>query len=109
MQAKGHGGGVPKELTERAEHLRPKICARVEHPFHILKNRFCHRKVRSEGLENHRAQLSNLFALANLVEPACLKHPRCAHGPQSRAKGPPSTDGRNLLGLRILDALSPLF
>ena len=39
----------------------------VEHPFHILKNRFRHKKLRYRGLKKNTAQLYTLFALANLV------------------------------------------
>ena len=39
----------------------------VEHPFHILKNRFRHNKLRYRGLKKNTAQLHALFALANLV------------------------------------------
>ncbi|WP_157378131.1 transposase, partial [Burkholderia ubonensis] len=41
--------------------------ARVEHPFHVVKNLFRHRKVRYRGLARNTAQLFSLFALANLV------------------------------------------
>ncbi|SDX65945.1 transposase, partial [Thiocapsa roseopersicina] len=48
--------------------------ARVEHPFHVIKNLFRHRKVRYKGLAKNRAQLKVLFGLANLVlaKPALL-------------------------------------
>ena len=39
----------------------------MEHPFHVLKNLFKHRKVRYRGLAKNNAQLHSLFALANLV------------------------------------------
>ena len=39
----------------------------VEHPFHIVKNRFHHKKLRYRGLKKNTAQLYTLFALANLV------------------------------------------
>ncbi len=38
-----------------------------EHPFHVVKNLFRHRKVRYKGLLKNTAQLFSLFALANLV------------------------------------------
>ena len=41
--------------------------ALVEHPFHIVKNLFKHRKVRYRGIKKNEAQLHTLFALANLV------------------------------------------
>jgi IS5 family transposase len=59
--------GKLKELTEQAEHLKAKIRARVEHPFHIVKDLFRHRKVRYKGLAKNAAQMHTLFALANLV------------------------------------------
>jgi IS5 family transposase len=39
----------------------------VEHPFHIVKNRFRHKKLRYRGLRKNTAQLYTLFALANLA------------------------------------------
>jgi IS5 family transposase len=59
--------GKLKELTEQAEHLKAKIRARVEHPFHIVKDLFRHRKVRYKGLAKNAAHMHTLFALANLV------------------------------------------
>jgi IS5 family transposase len=40
---------------------------KVEHPFHVVKNLFRHRKVRYKGLAKNEAQLFSLFGLANLV------------------------------------------
>lgn len=59
--------GPLKELTRQAERLKARLRARVEHPFHIVKNRFAHRKVRYKGLKKNTGQLYVLFALANLV------------------------------------------
>ncbi len=59
--------GPLKELTVRAERLKAQIRARVEHPFHTVKNLFGYRKVRYKGLAKNLAQLHTLFALANLV------------------------------------------
>jgi IS5 family transposase len=39
----------------------------VEHPFHIVKNRFHHKKLRYRGIKKNTAQLYTLFVLANLV------------------------------------------
>ena len=44
-----------------------QLRAPVEHPFHIVKNRFRHKKLRYRGLVKNTAQLHTLFALANLV------------------------------------------
>jgi transposase, IS5 family len=54
-------------LVERLEHARASIRAKVEHPFHVVKNLFEHRKTRYKGLTKNTAQLFSLFALANLV------------------------------------------
>jgi IS5 family transposase len=59
--------GKLKELTVKLERIKAKVRARVEHPFHILKNLFKHRKVRYRGLAKNTAQLHVLFALVNLV------------------------------------------
>jgi IS5 family transposase len=59
--------GPIKELTRRAERLKAQLRSRVEHPFHVIKNLFGHRKVRYKGLAKNTAQLHALFALANLV------------------------------------------
>lgn len=59
--------GALKELVVAAERTKAQIRARVEHPFHVVKNLFRHRKVRYKGLLKNTAQLFSLFALANLV------------------------------------------
>ena len=56
-----------KDLTLGYERLKARARALVEHPFHIVKNLFRHRKVRYRGMKKNTAQLHTLFALANLV------------------------------------------
>ena len=58
--------GLVKELTLRLEKAQAQVRARVEHPFHVLKNLFRHRKARYRGLAKNTAQLHSLFALVNL-------------------------------------------
>jgi IS5 family transposase len=41
--------------------------AKVEHPFHIIKNIYQLKKVRYRGLLKNTAQLFTLFGLANLL------------------------------------------
>ena len=53
--------------TKELEKLRAQVRARVEHPFHVVKNLFGYRKTRYRGLAKNAAQLHTLFALANLV------------------------------------------
>jgi IS5 family transposase len=43
------------------------VRAEVEHPFHVIKNLFRHRKTRYRGLAKNTAQLFTLFGFANLV------------------------------------------
>ena len=54
-------------LLEQAEQLKASVRAKVEHPFHVIKNLFKHKKARYKGLAKNEAQLFSLFALANLV------------------------------------------
>jgi len=58
--------GWAKALDGAWETLKARARALVEHPFHIIKNLFKHRKVRYRGLEKNTGQLRVLFALANL-------------------------------------------
>ena len=55
------------DLLERIEHAKASIRAKVEHPFHVVKNLFRHRKTRYRGLAKNTAQLFSLFGFANLV------------------------------------------
>ena len=59
---KGCGIG-PRPWSRRCHRCGPV----VEHPFHIVKNLFRHKKLRYRGLAKNTAQLHTLFALANLV------------------------------------------
>ena len=58
--------GWAKALGGAWGKLKARARALVEHPFHLIKNIFGHRKVRYRGLENNTSQLRVLFALANL-------------------------------------------
>ena len=59
--------GAAKEALKAAEQAKASVRAFVEHPFHIVKNLFRHRKTRYRGLEKNAHQLHTLFALANVV------------------------------------------
>ena len=59
--------GLRKDLLREWERRKAQVRAKVEHPFHIIKNLFGYRKVRYRGLRKNLAQLHSLFALANLV------------------------------------------
>jgi len=54
-------------LLEQAERLKASIRAKVEHPFHVIKNLFKHKKARYKGLVKNEAQLFSLFGLATIV------------------------------------------
>jgi IS5 family transposase len=54
-------------LEEKLEQIKASIRSVVEHPFHVIKNRFGHKKARYRGLAKNDAQLRTLFGLANLV------------------------------------------
>jgi IS5 family transposase len=54
-------------MLEKLEHLKASVRAKVEHPFHVIKNLFRHRKTRYRGLTKNTAQLFTLFGFANLV------------------------------------------
>jgi IS5 family transposase len=61
------GEGSEKERLKAVEKAKASVRAFVEHPFHIIKNIFRHRKVRYRGLAKNGHQLHTLFGLANLV------------------------------------------
>lgn len=58
-----------RELTEyerAVNRSRSKIRAKVEHPFHVIKCIFHHRKVRYRGIRKNHEHLLRLYSLANL-------------------------------------------
>ena len=59
--------GVEKEAIKAVEKAKAAVRAFVEHPFHMVKNRFGHRKTRYRGLAKNGHQLHPLFGLANLM------------------------------------------
>ena len=67
-QLKAMPEGPERDRLKALERAKAQIRSLVEHPFHVIKNRFGHRKVRYRGLAKNTAQLFSLFALANLVQ-----------------------------------------
>ena len=59
--------GAEKLAVKAAEKLKACVRAFVEHPFHIVKNLFGHRKARYRGPARNGHQLYSLFGLANVV------------------------------------------
>jgi transposase, IS5 family len=56
-----------RRMLEKLEHPKASVRAKVEHPFHVIKSLFRHRKTRYRGLAKNTAQLFILFAFANVV------------------------------------------
>ena len=56
-----------RAVLDALEHAKASIRAKVEHPLHVVKNLFRHRKARYKGLVKNTAQVVILFGLANLV------------------------------------------
>jgi IS5 family transposase len=54
-------------MLNEVERIKASVRAKVEHPFHVIKNLFRHKKVRYKGLAKNEAQLFSLFGLANIV------------------------------------------
>ena len=55
------------QILEKIEYAKAQIRAKVEYPFHVIKNLFKHRKARYRGLAKNAAQIFTLFGLANLM------------------------------------------
>ncbi len=55
------------QMLEKVEKIKASIRAKVEHPFHVVKNLFRYRKTRYRGLAKNHAHLLSLFGLANLM------------------------------------------
>jgi transposase, IS5 family len=53
-------------ILDQLEQTKASICAKVEHPFRMIKQRFRHAKVRYRVLANITAQQHTLIALSNL-------------------------------------------
>lgn len=70
--------GKVKAATQHAEKLKASIRAKVEHPFHIVKNLFGHRKTRYRGIAKNEHQWRVLFALANIYMTRKALVARCA-------------------------------
>jgi IS5 family transposase len=58
--------GPYKEQVQEEEREKSRVRARVEWPFHVMKNLFGYRKVRYKGLAKNTANVMMLAALANL-------------------------------------------
>ena len=56
-----------KAAVQAVEKTKASVRAFVEHPFHIVKHLFRHRKVRYRGLAKNGHQLDTLFGLANVL------------------------------------------
>jgi transposase, IS5 family len=66
-KAKEGTTGQLAQTLDQIEKLKASIRAKVEHPFHIVKNLFKYKKVSYRGIAKNAARHVMLFALANLV------------------------------------------
>ena len=66
-QIKTMAEGAEKERLKASEKAKASGRAFVEPPFHLLKNRFHHRKARGRGLAKNGRQRHTLFGPANRV------------------------------------------
>ena len=63
---RGMPQGPLKALTQICERIKARVRARVEHPYHVIKNLFGYRKVSYRGLAKNAARAKVHAALANL-------------------------------------------
>ena len=56
-----------RAILDELEHAKASIRAKVEHPFHVVKNLFRHRKTRYKGMLKNTAYAFMLFGMGNLV------------------------------------------
>jgi IS5 family transposase len=63
---RGMAEGPLKALTQICERIKARVRARVEHPYHVIKNLFGYRKVSYSGIAKNAARVKVHAALANL-------------------------------------------
>ena len=56
-----------RAILDEFEHAKACIRAKVEYPFHVVKNLLRDRKARYKGLKKNTAHVFMLFGLGNLV------------------------------------------
>ena len=62
--------GESKDAVKHIEHMKAAVCAKVEHPFRVVKRQFGYRKLRFKGPFKNTAQVLTPFASANSVDGA---------------------------------------
>ena len=60
--------GWQKTMAQAYEKLKAQVRAKVEHPFHKVKNLFHYKKTRCKGIKKNDCQLNMLFAFSNLYK-----------------------------------------
>ena len=58
--------GWQQTMAQAYEKLKAQVRAKVEHPFHVVKNLFHYEKTRYKGIKKNDCQLNMPFALSNL-------------------------------------------
>ena len=66
-QIKALAEGAEEAVVKAAEKVKAGVRAFLEHPYHILKNIFRHRKVRYRGVAKKGHRFFTLFDLTNVV------------------------------------------
>lgn len=66
-RTQGGATGQLAQTLDQIEKLKSSIRAKVEHPFHIVKNLFKYKKTSYRGIAKNASRHVMLFALANLV------------------------------------------
>ena len=104
--------GQEKETLKAVEKAKASVRAFVEHPFHIVKNIFRHRKVRHRGLAKNGHQLHTLFGLANVLIGARAlsrrEKPRVRSGAAVKNEPPTTSTERELACQPIGHNVPPL-
>ena len=54
------------QMREEAAQFKASVRAKIEHPFHVIKNLLGHKKARYKGMIKNEAHLFGLFGLDNL-------------------------------------------
>jgi transposase, IS5 family len=66
VMRKAYNGGGLDPINEEINRIIPKVRAKAEHPFRVIKRKFGYMKTRYRGLAKNRSHLFTLFALGNL-------------------------------------------
>ena len=63
-------------MPQAYEKLKTQLCAKVQHPFRVVKNLFNYKKTRYKSIFKNDCQLNMLFAFSNLYIVRAEVHPQ---------------------------------